>query len=342
MDIRFDVKNQMQDFIYSFSRLSIFDGTSDINSERERLFMDMFVEDESGNQRMVHTSLATYLNSLKMLKTKLPENGKFKPEEVAAIELFQRHFFKNLEFEIAKNEPSIIKYSINNSNNFNKNRPHNDLLRMMNSQQKLPDFNGDTNYTFEKLVKDLTKYALLSKTENGAIGFRNYIPMAVFKKYNLNSEMLDISDLNLNGGRIFNVLFNGSTRSITSLLRSSIETNILTQEKVINIPSEYVINKDPNYSNIDYTIRKANKNLGVNMFERKGNVIHVKENPTAISKNRFLRQYYQHNPENAYKLNFKDIGVLLKKQVVNVKGFTRDFKELSGVFSDMLPGYISV
>ena len=76
--------------------------------------------DETDNEgKVVNQSLANYLNTLKMqeVKTpldKLPNNKR----------IFNKNFFKNLEFSLSKGEPSVIKYNINNNNSFNKNRPH--------------------------------------------------------------------------------------------------------------------------------------------------------------------------------------------------------------------------
>ena len=303
MDIRYTVKSAIQDYMYSNTSMSMFDDVENINSERRRLMMDEY--DASGNR--THQSLASYLNTLKMVETKtsqgvLPNSKR----------LFNKNFFKNLEFSIAKNEPSIIKYNVNNNSSFNKNRPHADLLLMSNSQEKLPDFNGDTNYTQEKLVKDLTRYALLASTENGAIGFRNYIPMAVFKKYNFDNELITQANMSIAGGRYYNLLYNGTLKAVTSLVRNSeISTDINSGRLCIEIPESFISDNNPERGNLNRVIREVNDKFGAEVLKVEGFKIFINQ-PINISKNsksNFVRQFYQHNPQLAFKVGLKKVGI---------------------------------
>ena len=41
---------------------------------------------------------------------------------------------------------------------------------------------------------------LLNSVENGAIGFRNYIPMSVFKKYNFDTKLTALANMQIGGG----------------------------------------------------------------------------------------------------------------------------------------------
>lgn len=319
MDVRFDVKNSMQEFIYSIRSLRIFEGVENINEERRRLFMDEY--DDKDNR--TKDSLATYLNSLKMMKNK--DLSSLSEEErkvyTTAIELFNKTFFKNLVFEISRNSPSIIKYNISNTSSFNKNRSHSDITSIMDSKQKLPPFNGNENYTLEDLVKDLTKYALLSNPENGAIGFRNQLPMAVFKKYEIDKDLLIIGDIQQNGGRVFNSFFNGQAKALASLTNGRLKTDFENRVVEVLIPED----RNFNLQELKDLIARYNAKIGIPNFYKletsaTGSLRITIQDPQKynLSKGRFLRQYYQHNPQNAYKLSSTVSGI--KKGKVALTG----------------------
>ena len=330
MDIRYSIKNAIQDYMYSNTAMKLFEGVKNINSERRRLMLDEF--DDSGKR--VNQSLANYLNTLKMQEaktelSKLPNSKR----------LFNKNFFRNLEFSIAKGEPSIIKYNINNNNSFNKNRPHTDLLLMYNSQEKLPDFNGDTEYTYEKLVKDLTKYALLSNTENGAISFRNYIPMAVFKKYGFDADILVQSNMSIAGGRYYNLLYNGTLNAVTSLIRNKkIETDNQSGRKYIAIPENFISDTNPERGNLNRVLREVNDKFGAEVLKLEGFKIFINQ-PINISqegKSRFIRQFYQHNPTLAYKVGVKKVGITDRKMAGKFKNVSLDASEFKGIPADFI------
>jgi len=317
MEIRYEILSAIREYMYSSNIFDIYDSIDDINQERRRLLID----EPSENQE----SLANYL--LRLKKESLTNDD--------LKSLFNKHFFRNLEFSINKKEPSIIKFNVNSNNSFNKNLPHTELLLMSNSQIKLPSFNGDENYTQEKLVKDLTKYALLTNTENGAIGFRNYIPMEVFKKYNFNDQLNELANLNINGGRYFNMLYNSSIKSITEFINNN---NIITDETgtYVKIPLAY----SENFSlrkDLNALISNVNRNFGTRVIQIKNNRIYINRPFQEVNKGGFVRQFFQHHPEYAYKLNYKNIKEVKNKNQVNtLTSFNISFGE------DIAPKYVSV
>ena len=317
MEIRYEILSAIREYMYSSNIFDIYDSIDDINQERRRLLID----EPSENQE----SLASYL--LRLKKESLTNDD--------LKSLFNKHFFRNLEFSINKKEPSIIKFNVNSNNSFNKNLPHTELLLMSNSQIKLPSFNGDENYTQEKLVKDLTKYALLTNTENGAIGFRNYIPMEVFKKYNFNDQLNELANLNINGGRYFNMLYNSSIKSITEFINNN---NIITDETgtYVKIPLAY----SENFSlrkDLNALISNVNRNFGTRVVQIKNNKIYINRPFQEVNKGGFVRQFFQHHPEYAYKLNYKNIKEVKNKNQVNtLTSFNISFGE------DIAPKYVSV
>lgn len=323
----------MQEFFYSFVGLgSIFEGITDINEERSRLFMDEY--DSENN--LIKKSLATYLNGIKMLKNK--DKNSLSTSEKEALSLFESTFFKNLIFEITRGEPSIIKYNISSTNSFNKNRPHQELSQMLDSEAILPAFNGNENYTVGELLKDLTKYALLANPENGAIGFRNHIPMSVFKKYGIDKSMLQLGDVTIAGGRYYNLMFNGTAKSIASISNGRIEYDLLGNISHISLGSEGSYDATA----VTQTMNALNKRLGSEIFvyskDADGNtIILVNDNPLVTTKGRFTRQYYQHNPDKATRYQPKDIGVRNASQVADISQFQKTFP-----FSVKAPEFIVV
>jgi predicted NAD-dependent protein-ADP-ribosyltransferase YbiA (DUF1768 family) len=314
MELRYNILSAMREYMYSSNMFNLYDGIADINQERRRLLMD-----EEGNE-----SLASYLMRLKKLST----------TDDTLKNLFNKHFFRNLEFSINKKEPSIIKYNVNSNNSFNKNLPHSELLLMSDSLIELPAYNGDENYTYEKLVKDLTKYAMLTNTENGAIGFRNYIPMAVFQKYNFDSQLHYLADLNTDSGKYFNMTYNGTLSTITSFLGNNV---IIEDESgtYIEVPEKFLSSKEI----LEELIDNVNSSFGsekkaVELDSKRGRVI-INRPLSEVNKRRFIRQFYQHNPEQATKLSYKDLGINNRNLINSVSEFEYTFKE-------EIPNYVSI
>ncbi len=315
MEMRYEILVAIRDYMYSSNKFDIYgDNIQDINEERRRLLMD--TDDNE--------SLAGYLLRLKKESTSNPELAK----------IFNKNFFRNLEFVVNRGEPSIIKYSINNSSSFNKNLPHTELEMMSNSQEKLPAFNGDESYTYEKLVRDLARYALLNNVENGAIGFRNFIPMSVFKKYGFDTRLTALANMQVGGGRFFNILYNGTLKAVTAFLGTEdIQTD--NTGTFIEIPNN-ILNNSLQLDSLRRIVDNVNKTISISVeaLEIKDSRVYINRPVQDINKSRFVRQFYQHNPEYAYKVNYEQAGLKNRNKVNKVntvdvtfpEGFREDFK----------------
>lgn len=298
LELKYKVVSEMKDFIYSYSNLGIFDGP--VNQERNMLFFDT-----DSNQ-----SLASYLNTLKKEGSKL----------------FNEPFFKDLEFVINKvTEPSLIKYTTNDRTNFNKNSVFNTFSILNDSQQVLPSYNGDSNYTYEKLAKDLTKYSLLANQENGAIGFRNYIPLSILNKYKVTDNLRRYSGVGNNSSH--NLLLNGDFKGL------------------MNVVGAYQINEDNTIDInqgspivIQQLVDRINTKYGTAalVYNQEKNFI-VTNTDANNFKSIFTRQFFQHNPEEAKKFNWRTKKEWLKQ------GDSNTLENLTWfVPKNEIPEYISI
>lgn len=297
LELKYKVVSDMKDFIYSYSNLGIFD--TNVVDERKNLFIDT-----DTNQ-----SLASYLNILKK----------------SGHNLFNGPFFKDLEFVINKNnEPSLVKFTSNERTNFDKNSVYNVFVDLSESKEYLPPFNGK-EYNFESLAKDLTKYSLLANQENGAIGFRNYIPMQVFDKYKVSDNLRRYSGVGKNSSH--NILLNGDFKAL------------------MNIVGAYVVNED-NTIDVNYGDEKTIKRYVNKINTKYGDSSLVYDAPnnrlvvnTDLSnfKSVFIRQFFQHNPEEAKKYNWRN-----NKQWMGDSN-SKKLEELTWFIpKDEIPEYISI
>lgn len=297
LELKYKVVSEMKDFIYSYSNLGIFD--SNVNDERKTLFIDT-----DTNQ-----SLASYLNSLKK----------------SGHRLFNEPFFKDLEFVINKNtEASLVKYTTNERTNFDKNAVYNVFVDLSESKENLPSFNGK-EYSFEKLAKDLAKYSLLANQENGAIGFRTHIPVSLFNKYQVTDNLRRYSGVGKNNSH--NFLLNGDFKGL------------------MNFIGAYQINPDNtidvNYGNekvIQHYVDKINSVHGTSsiVYDRANNRLVIGTDLENF-KSIFIRQFFQHNPEEAKKFNWRN-----NKEWMSQSN-SKKLEELEWfVAKDELPEYISI
>ena len=268
-ELKYKIISEMKDFIYSYSNLGIFD--NNVENEREKLFID----------NDTNESLASYLNKLKKNKNKL----------------FNEPFFKELEFVLNKgNKPSLIKYTTNDRTNFNKNSVYTIFSILNDSKESLPAFNGDNNYTWEKLAKDLTKYSLLSNQENGAIGFRNYIPLSILNKYKVSDNLRNYSGVGKNLSH--NLLLNGDFKALMNLAGTNkIEDNTI----------EVYDNSPENKVRINTIVQRLNTKYGTSsvVYNEKDKSIYLNGFDNENFRSVFTRQFFQHNPEEAKKFNWK-------------------------------------
>lgn len=262
-ELKYKVVSDMKDFIYSYSNLGIFD--TSVEEERKRLFFD-----NDNNE-----SLASYLNKLKKNKN----------------ELFNQPFFKELDFILNKgDQASIVKYSSNDRTAYNKNSVYNQLSILNDSTTELPDFNGQP-YTHEMLAKDLTKYALLSNQENGAIGFRQHIPMSIFNKYKVTENLRKHSGVNQNLSH--NLLLNGDFKALTRTIGGNVKDGKISVYNYTPTVQGLIDRINTRYGSGTLVYNADTKEIIVNNINEDN------------FKSVFVRQFFQHNPDQARKLNFR-------------------------------------
>ena len=148
--IRYKVISYLKDFINSQENIGFFEG--DVNSERARLFMDT----------ATNTSLGTYLKLLK--------NSKYK-------NVFQNELLKSLSFTkvLGGDTPAVILHVNDYASNFDKTDKYTSFMELLQDDTTdLGVYNGE-QMTPRKLAQDLASYAYLSNTENGAIGFKDFV-----------------------------------------------------------------------------------------------------------------------------------------------------------------------
>lgn len=301
-ELNYKVLSEMKDYFYSLGKLGIYTN-GDSNYERQRLFMDS----SEG------VSLAAYLNKLK--RDKHP--------------LFKEAFFRDLEFDLNGTvEPSIIKYSTSDKTNFNKNEVYSILKELNNSTEVLPAFKGDSNYNYEKLAKDLASYSLLANQENGAIGFRQYIPMEVLERYGVDSSLR----VHAGVGKLEsqNLLFNGYTRGLMSLAGA---TRIENNSFQVNNPDKAMIRKyvdTYNTTKFSKPVFHYNEDTNTITFDAS-----LSEDFTSV----FVKQFFQHNPNEAKKLNISK----KKDWMVNAEQFTGKVSELDYFKAvDSTPDFVAI
>lgn len=263
-EFKYRIVRNMQDYMYS-GMTELF-GNNDINSVRERLFLDT-----NKNQ-----SLATILQILR--------NNNHP--------LMQEAFFKDLAISINKNDnPSIITYNVSTTNalqknNVNKilNRYHknNDIIKI----DGIPLMVNGEQITYKELVKNLLQYSFLSNQENGAIGFRNHFPLEIFDEYGITNRLVQTAGVTNQVAH--NILYNGPIQAILhGIGEFNQNTNTIENTKGLSVTesqkyAEFINRKFG--SNVATVLNNGDIKLNVFLGNQKIN---------------FIRQYFQHNPEDA-------------------------------------------
>lgn len=306
MDMSYKALAAMQDFIYSWSGLGqLFD--KDIQAEREALFI----------RSTTNEPLAMYLDRLK-------RDGH---------PIFKEAFFRDLEFEIGfETEESLIKYSLNDKSNFNKNEIYKIFLDLMDSNKEV--ITGQP-YTYAELAKDLLKYSMLSNQENGAIGFRNYIPISLFEKYGV-AESLRLH-ASVTNSMSQSLLLNGDFKTLLSMVNGMVENGQVNFSRDFKTLQEKIQFEGRIKGLINRINDKHNTNIHVNFTNNTGlstsGVLMVGDVNMDNMNSIFVRQYFQHNPGDAARLNWKNKKDWMDKEYLGV-----DFSILDTFTSSVLEG----
>lgn len=262
---KYKIVSDLKDYIYT-NNSTLFEGN--IDQARRDLFFD--------NKAIGKESLATYL-------LKLSENREF-------ADLFRKPFFRDLQFEVNDvSYPSIIKFNNSDISKVNTLSIYNNFEKMMNSNKTLPDFNGES-YNYKSLMRDLMKYSLLADQGNGAIGFRQHLPIELFERHGVIKGISNTTNINSN---YQSIAYHGIIKSLENTLGSQ-----LTEDGTI-------VNNNPNLthkSTIKALVKTANtvleQTFGVQdavSYDFNTNVLTYSLYDGSIVKSNFVKQYIQHN-----------------------------------------------
>lgn len=255
------------------------------NSENlsNRLFFN-----KEGNE-----SLASYVLRLK--------NHKNEKGEYPYRELFELDLFKNLQFEINSEEyPSLLKYNGSKETKGENVLNYNQLVSLIDSDKPLLAKADGTVMTEGQLMKEMLIYSLIANQERGAIGFRNKLPIELFRKYNIDVNLRNNSDFK-------DTTFRSKLISIESYMSSILppfDVDGIFKIEDVKYLSDY-------YYYVD-TINNFAKSLGIkdNVLSIKGKTIHYnysnKQTPGDFTL--FYDDFVQHNANLVKEINLEAAG----------------------------------
>lgn len=296
---KYKIVSDLKDYIYT-NNSTLFEGN--IEQSRRDLFFD--------NKALGKESLATYL-------LKLSETREF-------ADLFRKPFFRDLQFEINDiSYPSIIKFNNSDISKVNTLSIYNNFEKMMNSNKSLPDFNGQT-YNYKTLMRDLMKYSLLADQGNGAIGFRQHLPVELFERHGVIKGISNTTNINSN---YQSIAYHGIIKSLETTLGST-----LSEDGTI-------VNNNPNLrhrSTIKALVNTANtvleQTFGVQdaiSYDYSNNIMTYSLYDGSIIKSNFVKQYIQHNVGAVANISGAKLEKLFKANSFSIEdiasGAVKDF-----------------
>lgn len=296
LELKYDIISNMKDYSYTDSKV-LFEGNV------EKAQRDLFFDDKENGRE----SLGSYLIRLK-------NNQEFKY-------IFNLPFFKDLQIEVNENTyPTIIKYNTGDISPLNNLKIYNRLERLINSNKALPAKLNGQSMTEADLMKDLLKYSLLADQGNGAIGFRQLLPLSLFEKYNVDSMLRNRN--NIDNQEITNFVYNGPNASAESFLGNSIdERGVISNVK--GLPVENV--RKFVYQLNAYVKSETGESKAFSM-NKDGDILFNMYNGN-ISQSNFVRQYLQHNPDKiSYPFTYSDnpkskFQDILKQNNISLEAF---------------------
>ena len=177
---------------------------------------------------------------------------------------------------------------------------YNYLNQMTNSNKVLENRNG-VEYTEADLMKELLMYSLMQKQNNGATGFRQLLPMELFDKYNVSDTVSKKSSVK--SPIVQNIVFNGLTKSIESLLGNTVSNNgVIYNENNTSIESIQRL-----VSTINASANDKHKTKGieyVKIMNAKGDVS-IEDYNGELLQGDFVTQYFQHNREDLPTIRYE-------------------------------------
>lgn len=162
---KYEIMRELNSFIAS--NIGVFHG--DVDSMRNKLFFDS----------ATNTSLA------KIIDTLIRENHP----------ILQNELLKDLVPVLGEiGDPSILTHVKTEGISLEGTSKYDSFLDLFyDNETSLGVFNGEI-YTPEKLAQDLVAYSYLSNTENGAIGFKDFIPIEYLKTIGVTENFRNVLD----------------------------------------------------------------------------------------------------------------------------------------------------
>ena len=187
-ELRMEIFKEMKKYFVSSTKLGAFEQNP--QQERYRLYFDNLDEGK--------ISLANYLRQLK-------DTPEFK-ELVTNNKLMSR-----FQFDINQDgHPSLIKFDNSRGENFDEEYMYTALIELIDSNQTLPQFNGE-DYSTQRLAQDLVAYAYLEGGVQEAVQFTKYIPVSLLNAIGFGNTVRLWSS---NGGRHFTSMLKNQENEI--------------------------------------------------------------------------------------------------------------------------------
>lgn len=280
-------KEQIMASLKDYMNTALLSTKCNVDYMREHLFFDS----ES------NTSLASYLISVIT-----------RSSHVSKLD-----FFKDITLEVKSGYPSTISYNAGFESVDVRNSASNVFVDMCNgpmSQLYIKDDNGKyilwdgERMTYRDLCFNLLVYSFLANQENGATGFRPYIPLSVYSSFGLAENMRSMFNIeNFRHDMQFNN--NGVKAEIEARLGSgyTVESDIIEMNITDYVSDNGIdsVNKIVNDINSRYPVDiiRVVKTLEVGINGGKEYKYYIRQNVSCVGdmeSNRFVKQYFQHNP----------------------------------------------
>ncbi len=182
-DMKMEIFNNFKKFLFSTTYLE--NNGEDITETRQRLCKDIPKQKQS---------LASYLKDVLESKEKSLEF------------LRQNSLLSSLEFNIDFQKYSTITYNNAKHDDFDEGYLYQSLIMLVNTNKKLPDFNGET-YSTRQLVKDLVQYAYSTSGLQEAKEFIKYIPTQILTALNITADLRLIHETLMGNGSTIDNMF---------------------------------------------------------------------------------------------------------------------------------------
>lgn len=287
---KYKVISGLKDYIYT-NNSELFDG--DIESSREQLFFD---DKETGN-----VSLASYLKDLE--------------KDPTYRDMFRKPFFRDLVFRINEGtHPSMIEFNNSDISKVNTLQIYNNFSKLMKSNRELKSYRGE-KYTEKMLVKDLLKYTLLADQGNGAIGFRQHLPVELFEKYKVVKGVSHTANVN---SAFQGIAFHGSIRNIEKAFMSTMDENGNIENRNPYLTDPKVINNIVTSSNS--TIKELTGEDNTISYNPVTKKLNYSNHDGSIIKSDYIRQYIQHNNRNITRIDDKKMQKTAEGQNFTLEG----------------------